>query len=512
MKIFSFTVFFVSCFFCSWFLHAAHKEKREEVSGKATGMVRARSEEALVIAQEEDPEEGEAAAKRASPSVSDFIKSILDRSSVKKGLLSLSGLLPEGFFDQFSAFSETKQLVLMRMSLRGDDTIPFTSALKTFSKLEHLAVRQSTIGDGMFFFLGMQVPKLPMLRSLVLDGNECHMIGLKAFLIGVAETDQLKRFSWRRMPLSTHKIPWETTGLLKKKGSYRAEVTTGLLDLVTGVSTPRTKEYSYVEKTHLRFLFEDAFPRLKLEHLDLGGSIVVKSKEDREELMEFFSTVPTMFHLTSLGLSEIPLDEFSARALSKALVLLQEAQLLHSGDRSARVLQELDLSGIFRDKAVLKDLEGGIKALRHLRVLNLSRNVMGTKGTYFLMTVLPDLRELMSMNLSHNNLFGDSRSMVQSGKRLGEVLSIRKDTLRHLNLSGNGMEDRDFTLLKEALLEMRLETLDLRDNLLTDRSIGFLREFAKKKYSLKTILVSRNKMTTEGLQRLADAGIIVDIG
>jgi Ran GTPase-activating protein (RanGAP) involved in mRNA processing and transport len=509
MRIFSFTVLFISCFFCSWVLRAAHKEKREEISGKATSMVRARSEEELGAVQEERLEEGGglSSAKRTPQSVGDFIRDLLGRSAVKKGLLSLSGLVPEGFFDHFSAFSETKQLVLTRMSLGSDKTMPFTNALRVFSELERLVIRQSTIGDGMFFFLGMQVPQLPALHALVLDRNETHAIGVKAFLIGMSEAKKLRRFSWRHMPLDAYKIPWATTVVLKSSGykKHTHEVTINVGDVV------KTGTHDYVHKTPLRFLFEDAFPRLKLKHLDLGGSIIVKNHKDRRELMDFFDTIPAMLSLKSLGLSETALDEFSMRALSRSLVHLQEEQFLHSGKKDVDTLEELDLEGVAHSKSALKDLEGGIKASRHLTELNLARNKVGSGASSLLMSILPDLRALKVLNLSGNGLFsGESSSMAHRAKRLGEALLVRRDTLRRLNLSGNGMEDSDLLQLRESLLDMNLETLDLRYNRLTDSSMSVLRELSKKRHPLKAVLVSGNKLTPEGLRKLTGLGITVD--
>jgi hypothetical protein len=461
-------LFFMACFLCSWVLRAAHEDKRE-ANGSARGRIhpvsegeretpgetvdegsdaeRARPEanrtaSSPTVALGEKADEGVLAPVKFVPafSVADWIKEFSNSPERMRGILRLSlNPFPLDLIREFWRFSTVETLSMDRSNFE-EVVIPFTDGLRHFSALKRLEIYRSDLGDSMLFFLGIQLPKLPGMREIVFEANRVFTIGVKSFFLGLPEMPQLDRFSWRHMP-HNGLIPWEVERLQKRDG-YKIEEAVVQIDEKTPAKT-----YFYIQKTPLRFLIEDALPRLLyLRHLDLGGSIVVKNERSRKELMDLFSLLPSIIRLESLGLSQAVFDEFSARALSRALVRLAENQMLHSEEENAARLQELDLDGVLVDGENLKDLEHGLKESRYLE---------------------------------------------------------------KLNLANNQITDRVFAhLLRNALFQMKkLEVLNLSGNPLTDKSIDFLGELTLQNTNLKRVILSQTQITPGKLAALRETGV-----
>ncbi|XP_076834328.1 protein phosphatase 1 regulatory subunit 37 [Brachyhypopomus gauderio] len=190
--------------------------------------------------------------------------------------------------------------------------------------------------------------------------------------------------------------------------------------------------------------------------------------------------------LWRLDASNIPLQDYPAQALSKAL---------HTSRLTVLHLQSTCLSG-----RPLFTLVGGLKKNTALRELYLCDNDLNSyQDSMQLGLLLKYNRTLQTLDLS-NNAISDSGL-----EELCEGLRAQKYGLKALVLRNNQITYRGMTHLESVLPVSRtLETLDLGRNYLENQGIHILKEALISNRSLTQLILASVGITCEGAVLLAE--------
>ncbi|KAM5158348.1 NACHT, LRR and PYD domains-containing protein 3-like [Mantella aurantiaca] len=216
---------------------------------------------------------------------------------------------------------------------------------------------------------------------------------------------------------------------------------------------------------------------------------------------------------------------------------------LASGIRDNQTLRKLDLSGNNLKGPHFSDLMTALSTSR-IEELHLINNNLTAPDCTHLASAIRDNQTLRKLDLSGNNLEGPHFSdlmVALSTSRIEELLLIGNDltapdcthlasairgnqTLRKLDLSWNNLIGPNYSDLMAALSTSRIEELllqhieltdesapllvllsnntsltllDLRGNLLTDASAGYIQDLIVMSDSLETIRTEKNKFSSE---------------
>lgn len=132
----------------------------------------------------------------------------------------------------------------------------------------------------------------------------------------------------------------------------------------------------------------------------------------------------------------------------------------------------------------------------NLRLLDLRGNKLNERGAIAIAKCLSKC-SLNSLNLAYNNIGTlGAMELVKSFKVC--------NTIKSLDLSGNGLTDLTVINLSEALVYADIESLYLSNNLITDHGATALAELAEMSLSLKLLNIEFNKFTDKTGQIIQD--------
>ncbi|XP_062404782.1 NACHT, LRR and PYD domains-containing protein 3-like [Sardina pilchardus] len=191
--------------------------------------------------------------------------------------------------------------------------------------------------------------------------------------------------------------------------------------------------------------------------------------------------------------SEQELDEFDLQKYSRSEACLLRLMPVVKASRSAQ-LRCCNLT-----EKSCSSLASALSSGSSLRQLELSNNYLQDSGVKFLSAALGNpLCKLETLKLHYCNLTEKSCSSLASALSSGS-------SLRQLNLSKNELQDSGVTLLSAALENplCKLETLQLRDCKLTEKSCSSLASVLSSGSSLRQLDLSYNNQLDSGVKHLS---------
>ena len=246
-----------------------------------------------------------------------------------------------------------------------------------------------------------------------------------------------------------------------------------------------------------------ALNKLAIKHSDLDD-------EGLLALLEGMANCVNINHLDLGGNRSI--TEVGLRALSS---LFQSKKFC---------LQSLDVGEMEIENEGMGTLASGITAFQSLKSLNLSFNNIGDEGLEALAVGISNNKYLESLDLWNSGTFS-----AIGLRRLSDVIPTVLN-LRELNLSGNSINDEGMQALAVGLRRLRalerlnlsyntigseglralaaaeispLRWLKLADNAINDEALGALVEGIENFSGLETLNLSRNRITSSGLEVFA---------
>ena len=162
-------------------------------------------------------------------------------------------------------------------------------------------------------------------------------------------------------------------------------------------------------------------------------------------------------------------------------------------------LQEIDISMISLDKALIKKIMKPLQGIHTLKKLYLSHNNISDEEANDIATVISLNRDLEEFNISKNNF------QTRGVKKIAKALR-KSDALKKLNLSNNNVTNEAADDIAAAIsCNTTLQEIDISENNLHTAGVIKIMKALQGIYTLKKLCLSHNNMDSKAADDIAAA-------